>query len=260
MLHEMCRNGWNPMRDWTADEIKFIAERLRRARIHAGFDRATEAVRKFGWNYSRYMNYENGERAIPPKQAILFASAFGVTVDFIYFGNGDNLKQMERTPSISSKPVRRIPLVGLENIAELNRIASGFEPMLAVTMPVSGDETLPVRAIFIEILDKSMSNPNEPVSFEPGDKAMIDLDAKSAPADFVLAVVPDEATALFRLYREVGRAPDGSMITDLVPLNPNFRTIRISNSSPAQVVGVCRQVHRILEIAPLPRRARLQLG
>ena len=56
-----------------------------------GYERATEAVRKFGWNYSRYMNYENGERAIPPKQAILFASAFGVTVDYIYFGKGDFL-------------------------------------------------------------------------------------------------------------------------------------------------------------------------
>ncbi len=245
------------MRDWTVEEIRSIAERLRGARIHAGFERATEAVRRFGWNYSRYMNYENGERAIPPKQAILFASAFGVTVDYIYFGKGDILNQIERTFSISSKVVRRIPFVGLDNIEELQRIASGFEPMLAATIPVSGDETLPERAIFIKIHDKSMSNPSEPVSFEPGDKAMIDLEASPAPANFVLALVPEEGTALFRLYREVGRAGDGSMIADLVPLNPNFRTIRISNANPAQIIGVCRQVHRIVELAPAPRRARL---
>jgi len=245
------------MRNWTADEIRAIAERLRSARIHSGFERATEAVRKFGWNYSRYMNYENGERAIPPKQAILFASAFGVTVDYIYFGKGDILNQIERTSAIASKIVRRIPLVGLENIAELQRIASGFEPMLAVTIPVSGEDTLPERAIFIEIQDKSMSSPNEPVSFEPGDKAMIDLEASPAPADFVLALVPEERMALFRLYREVGRAADGSMIADLVPLNPNFRIIRISNASPGHIIGVCRRVHRIVELAPAPRRARL---
>jgi transcriptional regulator with XRE-family HTH domain len=244
-------------RNWTAEEIRSIAERLRRARIHAGFERATEAVRKFGWNYSRYMNYENGERAIPPKQAILFASAFGVTVDYIYFGKGDILNQLERTSSIPFKAVRRIPLVGLENVTEIKRIASGFEPMLAATIPVSGDETLPERALFIEIPDKSMSNPNEPVSFEPGDKAMIDLEASPSPADFVLALVPEERTALFRLYREVGRAPDGSIVADLVPLNPNFRTIRISNASPAQIIGICRQVHRIVELAPTARRVRL---
>ncbi len=245
------------MRDWTVEEIRSIAERLRGARIHAGFERATEAVRRFGWNYSRYMNYENGERAIPPKQAILFASAFSVTVDYIYFGKGYIQNQTETTVSISSKVVRRIPFVGLENIEELQRIASGFEPMVAATISVSGDETLPERAIFIKIQDKSMSNPNELVSFEPGDKAMIDLEASPAPADFVLALVPQEGTALFRLYREVGRAGDGSIIADLVPLNPNFRTIRISNGNPAQIIGVCRQVHRIVELAPAPHRARL---
>jgi transcriptional regulator with XRE-family HTH domain len=241
------------MRDWTADEIKSIAERLRRARVHAGFERATEAVRKFGWNYSRYMNYENGERAIPPKQAILFASAFGVTVDYIYFGKGDILNQIECGGVISSRVVRRIPLARIENIEELQRIASGLEPMLAATIPVSGDDSLPERAIFIEIEDKSMSNPAEPISFELGDKALIDLDASPSPADFVLALVPEEKAALFRLYREVGRADDGSMIADLVPLNPNFRTVRISSICAGQIIGVCRRVHRIVELMP-PRR------
>lgn len=245
------------MRDWTEEEIRLMADRLRRARISAGFGRATEAVRKYGWNYSRYMNYENGERAIPPKQAILFAAAYGVTVDYIYFGKGHILNQIEGTHGISSRTVRRIPLVALENIAEFQRIASGSEPMLAVTVPVSGDETLPDRIIFIEIEDKSMSNTNEPVSFEPGDKAMIDIDASPTPSDFVLALVPEEGTALFRLYREVGRAEDGSIIIDLVPLNPNFRTIRMSNSNPGMILGVCRRVHRIFDLAPSIRRSRL---
>jgi hypothetical protein len=71
------------MREWTGDELAAIAGRLRQARLRAGFEHAIAAVRKFEWNYSRYMNYENGVRAIPPKQAILFASAFSVTLDFI---------------------------------------------------------------------------------------------------------------------------------------------------------------------------------
>ena len=83
-----------------------------------------------------------------------------------------------------------------------------------------------------------MSNPREPISFEPGDKVMIDPDANPTPSDFVLALVPAEQAALFRLYREVGRDEDGSIIVDLVPLNPNFRTVRISNTSPGQIIGV----------------------
>src|SRR5579864_3976545 len=154
------------MREWTADEIAAVAERLRRARLHAGFERAADAVRKFGWNYSRYMNYENGVRAIPPKQAILFASAFSVTIDFIYFGKDDIINRAETPRGFFLTMVRRFPLVQLENMAEIQRIASGLEPMLAAAVPVSHDGVLPERSIFIEIQDKSMSNPNEPVSFE----------------------------------------------------------------------------------------------
>src|SRR5215813_15263643 len=101
------------MREWTADEIAAIAERLRRARLQAGFERAADAVRKFEWNYSRYMNYENGVRAIPPKQAIQFASAFSVTIDFIYFGKGDTTSRSGTLRGVLSTMVRRIPLVQL---------------------------------------------------------------------------------------------------------------------------------------------------
>jgi transcriptional regulator with XRE-family HTH domain len=244
------------MRDWTAEEIASIAERLRRARIGAGFQRAADAVRKFGWSYSRYMNYENGGRAIPPKQAILFASAYGVTVDYIYFGKDEFLNRIETAAPLKLRSVRRIALVALGNIAELQRIVSGLEPMMAVTIPVAGeDETFPEHVIFVEIEDKSMSSPTAPISFEPGDKALIDLDAAPAPSEFVLALVPEERTALFRMYREVGRAEDGTMIVDLVPLNPNFRTIRLPPSG--QIVGVCRRVHRIFDLTPSPRRSRL---
>jgi transcriptional regulator with XRE-family HTH domain len=245
------------MREWTADELRSIAERLRRARISAGFERASDAARRFGWSYSRYMNYENGERSVPPKQAILFAAAYSVTVDYIYFGKGDILKQGEGPNALSSRMVRRIPLFALENMSELKRIAEGLEASSAAALPVSGDEPFPERCIFVEINDTSMSHPREVLSFEPGDKALIDLNAKPSPSDFVLAIVPEERTALFRLYREVERADDGSMIVDLVPLNANFRTIRLTNASPGQIIGVCRSIHRVFNLAPAARRTRL---
>jgi transcriptional regulator with XRE-family HTH domain len=244
------------MRDWTGDELKSIADRLRRARINAGFERASDVARQFGWSYSRYMNYENGERAVPPKQAILFASAYGVTVDYLYFGKRDVIKQIEGNQAISSRMVRRVPLVALDNMSELDRIAQGQEPNQTVTVPISSREAIPERAVFIEIKDKSMSDPREPISFEPGDKALIELDASPAPSDFVLALVPEEQTALFRLYREVGRADDGSIIIDLVPLNPNFRTVRISNTNPGKIIGVCRSIHRIFDLSPAAQRLR----
>jgi transcriptional regulator with XRE-family HTH domain len=245
------------MRDWTADEVKSIAERLRRARVSAGFERATDAVRKFGWSYSRYMNYENGERAVPPKQAIQYAAAYGVTVDYIYFGKEPFLNQIVGMQPLSSRVLRRIPILALENMTDLELITSGLEPAAAGAVPVFDQENLPSRAVFIEIADKSMSDPREPVSFEPGDKVLIDLDAAPSPSDFVLALVPEEKAALFRLYREVSRAEDGSIVIELVPLNPNFRTIRIANPSSGQIIGVCRSIHRVFDLTPGKQRQRM---
>jgi transcriptional regulator with XRE-family HTH domain len=244
------------MRDWTAGELKSMADRLRRARISAGFERASDATRRFGWSYSRYMNYENGERSIPPKQAILFASAYRITVDYIYFGKTDFSNENEGAHGLTSQMVRRVPLLALENMPELKRIASGEDPAFSVTVPISSRETVPERCIFIEINDKSMSHPRESISFEPGDKALIDLEATPSPSDFVLAIVPEEKTALFRLYREVEREKDGSIVADLVPLNPNFRTVRISTATPGQIVGVCCSIHRVFDLA-MGKRSRL---
>ena len=162
---------------------------------------------------------------------------------------------MDGTQALISRMVRRIPLVALENMSELKRIAEGLEPT-SITVPVGSLETIPERGIFVEIKDKSMSNPREPISFEPGDKVMIDLDANPTPSDFVLALVPAEQTALFRLYREVGRAEDGTIIVDLVPLNPNFRTVRIADSAAGQILGVCRSIHRIFDLSSAGQRAR----
>ncbi len=245
------------MRDWTPDEIRSMAGRLRRARLSAGFSRATEAVRQHGWNYSRYMNYENGERAIPPKQAVLFAAAFGVTVDHIYFGKTDLLNSLERSEGVAFKAVRSIPLIALENISELKRIASGSEPMLAAAVPITDDTMLPERLLFIQIEDRSMSSAEESVSFEPGDQALIELDAIATPSDFVLALVPEERAAVFRLYREISREADGTITFDLVPLNPNFRTIRVHNRDGAQIIGVCRRIHRIFDVSQASLRSRL---
>lgn len=235
------------MRDWTPVEIKEMGNRLRRSRITAGFNRATDAARKYGWNYSRYMNYENGGRAIPPKQAVLFATAYGVSVDYIYFGKSDSLNQKQGMFGLISYVVRRVPLIALDDVSELQRIASGSKPMLAVTLPVPDDHTLPERALFIDIPDNSMSNPAEPVSFEPGDKVLIDLEAVPKPSEFVIALVPAENVAFFRRYREIERGHAG-LIVDLVPLNINFRTIRIQLGVSGFILGVCRRIDRILHV------------
>jgi transcriptional regulator with XRE-family HTH domain len=53
-------------------------ERLKEARRLAGFDKATEAARRFGWNPHTYKAHENGARGLRPDAAERYARRFRV--------------------------------------------------------------------------------------------------------------------------------------------------------------------------------------
>lgn len=55
-----------------------MSERLREARIAAGFESASDAAREFGWERSTYGHHENGTRPFNVEQAKRYARAFRV--------------------------------------------------------------------------------------------------------------------------------------------------------------------------------------
>lgn len=78
-------------------------ERLRRARQAAGFPTAAEAARAFGWTLSAYRHHENGTAGFSRK-ADVYASAFGVTPEWLLFGRGDSLQSEDEAPRLRSDP------------------------------------------------------------------------------------------------------------------------------------------------------------
>ena len=70
------------------------------------------------------------------------------------------------------------------------------------------------------------------------------MDLVPEGSDLVLALVHNEEAAMFRRYREIGRGPDGALIVELIPLNPDYRTIRSSPNSPIEILGVARKIDR----------------
>lgn len=65
------------------------ADRLRQARIDAGFESGVAACKRFGWNYSTYTHHENDTRGISAKMAAKYASAFQVTPEWLLLGRGE---------------------------------------------------------------------------------------------------------------------------------------------------------------------------
>lgn len=77
-------------------------ERLRDARITAGFRSARQAAIKFGWIGSTYGSHENGQSGLKIEQAIIYGEAFGVNPQWLVFGDYSNFaghpKESKYTP------------------------------------------------------------------------------------------------------------------------------------------------------------------
>jgi len=64
-------------------------ERLRTARIDAGYETAAEAARAFGWSQYTVASNENGNRAFGRKAAERYAAAYHVGLEWLLTGKGD---------------------------------------------------------------------------------------------------------------------------------------------------------------------------
>jgi transcriptional regulator with XRE-family HTH domain len=64
------------------------AERLRIARLRAGFTSGKEAAEAMGFPVSTYLGHENGSRGITPKKAEVYARRFKVPEVWLLYGTG----------------------------------------------------------------------------------------------------------------------------------------------------------------------------
>lgn len=61
-------------------------DRLRRARLLAGFDTARAAIERFGWKASTYRAHENGQNKFRASEARSYARAYKVSSAWLLFG------------------------------------------------------------------------------------------------------------------------------------------------------------------------------
>jgi len=65
-------------------------ERLRRARIDAGYRSASSAAKLHGWTISTFIAHENGQNHFDAAQAEIYAKAFKTQAEFLMFGRNIN--------------------------------------------------------------------------------------------------------------------------------------------------------------------------
>lgn len=91
--------------------MKARAERLRKARVTAGFASPADAVEAFGWNANTYKSHENGVRGLTEKMASRYGTAFNVDPSWLLWGHGrgpadkpeDYDRRLRRAVALASK-------------------------------------------------------------------------------------------------------------------------------------------------------------
>jgi phage repressor protein C with HTH and peptisase S24 domain len=84
--------------------MKTAGERLKAARINAGYKTAKEFADKHGLPQPTYANHENDKRGIRRETARYYAEALGVTVGWLLEGEGNGESIPERKPAGDSTP------------------------------------------------------------------------------------------------------------------------------------------------------------
>lgn len=73
-----------------ADQVDSPADRLRRARVAAGFETAAAAATALGVAVATYGQHENGLRGIPATKAEKYARRFRVAPEWLLYGRGED--------------------------------------------------------------------------------------------------------------------------------------------------------------------------
>lgn len=82
-------------------------QRLKHARLQAGFNTASAAIKHFNWNSSAYRAHENGQNNYKVSDAEMYAEAYGVSASWLLVGEHMN-KQKNKKPSHKHNCVEHI--------------------------------------------------------------------------------------------------------------------------------------------------------
>lgn len=101
-----------------------MSDRLKQARVTAGYYKASDAIKKFGWKASTYRAHESQQNQFDAATALSYARAYGVNAGWLLTGEGDmSARYRESAPTSSGQPMRlqerpasfdaRIPIKGV---------------------------------------------------------------------------------------------------------------------------------------------------
>lgn len=108
------------------------AERLKKARIDAGFRTVTDAARALGITYSTYAGHENGSRQYDADDAVVYARKFKVPMEWLLTGRNGAMTPLRHTT------LATVPIIGIVRAGTWQDVEEG-DSGLYETVPAAPD-------------------------------------------------------------------------------------------------------------------------
>lgn len=213
-----------------------LSDRIREAITHSGKNQAQIAVetKKSPGAVSQWL--DGRIKGLRAETAEALERATGYTATWIATGRGPRLVQDKSNISPAQIGHKQIPLISYVRAGLWAGAVDPFQPNDAHDWLVT-DLDLSEGAFALEIKGDSMLP-----DFSPGDRVIIDPDIRPQPGDYVVAKNGDDE-ATFKKYRLRSINDQGDPVFELVPLNPDYPSIR-SDQVPIHIVGTMVEVRK----------------
>lgn len=163
------------------------------------------------------------------------ANFMGVSAEWLATGE-TNFVQVKSNVAPAQIGSKQIPLISYVRAGNWAGVVDPFQPNDAHDWLMT-DLDISEGAFALEIKGDSMLP-----EFNPGDRVIIDPAIKPQPGDYVVAKNGEEE-ATFKKYRLRSISEQGVEVFELVPLNPDYPSIR-SDEVPIHIVGTMVEVRK----------------
>lgn len=210
-----------------------LHERIRAQRKLAGLTQV-ELAKTVGVARVSLTQWENGDTSPKGENLLKLAKALNTSPDWLVTGKGDPSTGIS-APELEPAPIghRMIPLINEVQAGSWREICDNFQ---ASEMLLT-DLDLSPSAFALTIRGESMLP-----DYRDGDRVIIDPNVRPTPGDCVVAINGSNA-ATFKKYRERGVDANGETVFELVPLNPDYPTLR-SDIEKIDIIGTMMEHRR----------------
>ena len=219
------------------DIKKRIGERIVQSRKNLRLSIKALAEKTGSLAAARIGNWENGTRSPGPTEAMILAKALNVAASYLLCLSDDERGEIAIQESLLPRVVPIVSLSDAYQYAKASQqthknISAFSESQAKISLENKSKETVSKNAFAITLLDNSMHP-----KFSVNDILIVDPEKKPQPGDFVLAHINTSGHNIIRKYRESEQHSTKNKSCELIALNPDWGTVRVSNANEAVILA-----------------------